>query len=96
MQTRSFSFPALSALACGLLPRAALCFSLSLTSCTHDYRAAKQTLKAAEIDTWAKPIQPEALAYEFEPLIPRTKHELERQAEDEQTALDTLRRIGFR
>jgi len=64
-----------------------------LTSCSHDYRAAKQTLQIAEIDSWAKPIQPEPL--QFTPLIPRTESELERQAADEQAAMQTLKRLRF-
>ena len=73
--------------------RAALIFSVILTSCSHDYRAAKQTLQITEIDSWAKPIQPEPL--QFTPLIPRTESELERQAADEQAAMQTLKRLRF-
>jgi hypothetical protein len=64
-----------------------------LTSCSHDYQRAKQTLKIAEIDSWAKPIQPEPL--QFTPLIHREKSELERQAADEQQAMQTLKRLRF-
>jgi hypothetical protein len=73
---------------------AALLFSVSLTSCAHDYREARQTLKAAPITSFANPINPEPLQYA--PLIPRTKHELEKKADDEQQALKTLQALRFR
>jgi hypothetical protein len=63
-----------------------------LTSCAQ-HREAAQILKAYPIQTPAKPIQPEPLQYT--PLIPRTKSELERQAADEQAAMQTLKRLRF-
>ena len=51
-------------------------------------------LKAAPITSFADPINPEPLQYA--PLIPRTKHELERKADDEQQALKTLQALRFR
>jgi hypothetical protein len=63
-----------------------------LTSCAQ-HREAAQILKAYPIQTPAKPIQPEPLQYT--PLIPRTESELERQAADEQAAMQTLKRLRF-
>jgi len=65
---------------------------VSLTSCA-GHREAAQILKAYPIQTPAKPIQPEPLQYT--PLIPRTETELERQAAEEDTALQILKSLRF-
>ena len=65
---------------------------MSLTSCA-GHREAAQILKAYPIQTPAKPIHPDPLQYT--PLIPRTETELERQAAEEDTALQILKSLRF-
>jgi len=66
---------------------------MSLSGCSHDYRNAKETLKSSQLDSWAIPINPEPLQYA--PLIPRTYSELERQAAEEEEAIQILKRLSF-